>query len=141
MVTVVERKTRQLISRAVENRTKIDVANAMIDAMRDIAQGVQSIMFDNGGEFADHQRIEKALGCKTYFARPYRSSDRGTNEHVNGQLRKYYPKGRSLRDVDPFYPQVNVEHLNSIPPEIINFASPQRRFDQEFGVLKTLPPN
>ena len=141
LVTGVERKTRQLVSRAVEHRTKIAVVNAMIDATRDIAQGVPSITFDNGGEFATHQRIAKALGCKTYFARPYRSCERGTNEHLIGQLRKYYPKGKSLREVDPFYLQVNVEHLNSIPREILNFASPQRRFELELDALKTPPPS
>ena len=76
---MVERKTRQLVSRAVEHRTKIAVADAIIEAMGDIAQGVHSITFDNGGEFADHERIAKALGCQTYFARPYRSCERGTN--------------------------------------------------------------
>ena len=141
LVTVVERKTRTLVSRAVEYRTKTAVADAIIEAMSNIAQGVQSITFDNGGEFADHERIATDLGCQTYFARPYRSCDRGTNEHVNGQLRKYYPKGKSLRDVDPFYLQVNVEHLNSIPRAILKFASPQSLFEQELGALKTPPPS
>ena len=103
LVTVVERTTRTLVSCAVEHRTKIAVADAIIEAMRDIAPGVHSISFNNSGEFADHERMAKDLGCKTYFAKPFRSSQRGTNEHVNGQPRKYYPKGRSLRDVDPLY--------------------------------------
>jgi IS30 family transposase len=140
LVTVVERKTRQLVSRAVAYRTKTAVADAIIEALGDIAHGVQSITFDNGGEFADHARIADKLGCKTYFARPYRSCDRGTNDHVNGQLRQYYPKGRSLRGVNPFYLQVNVEHLNRIPREILQFVSPQRLFEQELGALKTPPP-
>ena len=141
LVKIVERRTRTLVSRAVAHRTKIAVADAIIDAMRDIAPGVHSITFDNGGEFADHKRIAKDLGCKTYFAKPFRSCQRGTNEHDNGQLRKYYPKGRSLRDVDPFYLQVNVDHLNSIPRAILDFASPQRLFEQELGALTTPPPS
>ena len=64
LVTVVERKTRQLISRAVEHRTKIAVADAIIEAMGDFAEGVHSITFDNGGEFADHERIAKTWAAR-----------------------------------------------------------------------------
>ena len=139
LVTLVERKTRLLVCRAVRRRTKTAVADAIIDALGDLAEGVHSITFDNGGEFADHERIAANLGCKTYFARPYRSCERGTNEHVNGQLRRYYPKRQSLRDVDPFHLQVNVQHLNSIPRAILGFTSPQTQFDREFAALT--PPS
>ena len=139
LVTLVERKTRLLVCRAVRRRTKTAVADAIIDALGDLAEGVHSITFDNGGEFADHERIAANLGCKTYFARPYRSCERGTNEHVNGQLRRYYPKRQSLRDVDPCHLQVNVQHLNSIPRAILGFTSPQTQFDREFAALT--PPS
>ena len=136
LVTVVERKTRMLVCAAVNRRTKKAVANVIIEAMKDFSQGVQTITFDNGGEFADHERIAQQLGCKTYFARPYRSYERGSNENVNGQVRWYYPKGESLRDVEPFFLKVNIEHLNSIPRRILNFDSPQILFDQELAALK-----
>ena len=55
---------------------------------------------DNGGEFADHEDIATALQCKTYFARPCRSCDRGTNEHYNGMLRNDYPIRMSSRYID-----------------------------------------
>ncbi|WP_376695502.1 IS30 family transposase [Wenzhouxiangella sp. EGI_FJ10305] len=51
---------------------------------------------DNGKEFADHQRISADLGCQFYFADPYASWQRGTNENTNGLIRQYLPKGRNL---------------------------------------------
>ena len=51
---------------------------------------------DNGGEFADHQEIAKALKWKIYFAKPYQSWQRGLNQKTNGLLRRYYPKGMKI---------------------------------------------
>ena len=56
----------------------------------------ETITFDNGGEFAGHQDIAKALGCSVYFAKPYHSWQRGLNENTNGLLRRYFPKGMAL---------------------------------------------
>ena len=53
---------------------------------------IKSITFDNGKEFAKHQKIRAALKANVYFARPYRSWERGLNENTNGLIRQYIPK-------------------------------------------------
>jgi IS30 family transposase len=55
---------------------------------------VKTLTVDNGKEFADHQAIDQALGIQTYFADPYCSWQRGSNENFNGLLRQYIPKKR-----------------------------------------------
>ena len=52
-----------------------------------------------GKEFAEHARIDEALGSKTYFADPFSSWQRGSNENFNGLLRQYIPKKRPLSTV------------------------------------------
>jgi IS30 family transposase len=46
---------------------------------------------DNGTEFSNHQEIAENIGCKFFFARPYKSCDRGLNEHTNGKIRYFVP--------------------------------------------------
>ncbi len=60
---------------------------------------VHTITFDNGGEFAEHEKIAKILDAKMYFAHPYSSWKRGLNENFNGLLRQYIQKGTDLRGV------------------------------------------
>ena len=51
-----------------------------------------TVTLDNGGEFADHARVSNETGAAMYFARPYASWQRGTNENTNGRLRRFWPK-------------------------------------------------
>jgi len=49
---------------------------------------LQTIIFDNGKEFAHHERNSKQLGVNNYFASHYSSSERGLNESHNGLFRQ-----------------------------------------------------
>lgn len=53
---------------------------------------VKTITLDNGGEFAAHARVAEGTGAKVYFAKPYASWQRGTNENTNGRIRRFWPK-------------------------------------------------
>lgn len=64
--------------------------------MRASVKEFDSITFDNGSEFAKPSEL---VGTQIHFAHPYSPWERGTNEHTNGLLREYFPKGKSLRDV------------------------------------------
>jgi IS30 family transposase len=59
-----------------------------------------TMTYDNGKEFSKHEKMIKALGVKCYFATLYHSWERGLNEHMNGLIRQYFPKGSDL-----FYPK------------------------------------
>ena len=47
---------------------------------------------DNGKEFADHQLIDRKPQIDFFFAKPYHSWERGSNENLNGLIRQYIPK-------------------------------------------------
>ena len=57
----------------------------------------QSTTLDNGSEHYLHTRLQEELGMQTYFADPYCSWQRGTNESTNGLIRRYFPKGTDFQ--------------------------------------------
>lgn len=93
LVTLVERKSLQVVIQKVKRATAEKTAAAIVSRLGAVAELVATITFDNGKEFAYHGQIAEALGCDAYFARPYHSWERGTNENLNGLIRQYFPKG------------------------------------------------
>ena len=56
--------------------------------------------YDNGTEMARHEIITQKTGMKIYFAHPYSSWERGTNENTNGLIRRYLAKGTDFNEID-----------------------------------------
>jgi transposase, IS30 family len=60
---------------------------------------MRSITLDNGREMNDYEEIERHLNKPVYFAHPYHSWERGTNENTNGLLRQFFPKNRNFSTI------------------------------------------
>jgi IS30 family transposase len=90
------------------------------DITRVFGNGVHTITYDNGSEFATWQRTERQLGTTIYFADPYRSSQRGRNENANGLVRDYFPKGTDFK-------QITKRQLQTVE-DILNRRS-RKRYD------------
>ena len=122
IVTLVDRESRYLRMGLVEQRTK-EAVKEMIIFLLD-GYPVHTITCDNGKEFTEHEEIARALGAEVYFAHPYASWERGTNENTNGLIRQYFPKNtefRKLTNEDIAF----VEHrLNTRPRKCLSFSSP-----------------
>ena len=71
------------------------------------------------------EKIEAALGCKTYFCDPCCAWQKGTNENTNGLLREFYPKGMDLFEVDPEELKKNLNLLNNRPRKCIKYKTPK----------------
>jgi transposase, IS30 family len=122
VVTLVERKSRFLRMGLVKRRTKDSIKETIINLLSGLP--VHTITFDNGKEFAAHEEIADALNAKIYFAHPYASWERGTNENTNGLIRQYIPKGSNfmhLTKVDILFVE---NRLNSRPRKCIDFIQP-----------------
>jgi transposase, IS30 family len=124
IVTLVCRKSRFLLIRKVAKKRAEEVKNALIAAISAENLPIYSITFDNGKEFAAHNKIAEKFQAKTYFANPYCSWERGSNENTNGLIRQYFPK---QTDFD----KVNVEEiervqnlLNNRPRKTLNYQTP-----------------
>jgi IS30 family transposase len=104
------------------------VRDRIIDLLGDLRDWVLTLTLDNGTEFVEHAGMAKALGMDVYFARPYRSCDRGLNENTNGLIRQYFPKGTDFDQVsDEEIEQVN-QKLNHRPRKCLGFKTPAEVF-------------
>ena len=96
--------------------------------MADIQSKVETIIFDNGLEFADHAFFAKGLGADIYFAHPYASWERGINENTNGLIRQYFPKGTDFNQVTDEQVQWVMDRLNNRPRKTRGCKSPNELF-------------
>ena len=122
IVTLVDRKSRFLRMGLVEQRTKEAVKEGVIKLLQ--GYPVNTITCDNGKEFAAHEEIAQALEADIYFAHPYASWERGTNENTNGLIRQYFPKDkdfRTLTDADISFAEYR---LNTRPRKCLSFSLP-----------------
>lgn len=88
----------------------------------------RTLTLDNGPEFSDWERLEKGSGMTIYFAYPYHSWERGTNENTNGLLRQYFPKDLDFNLITQAELTHVVRKLNSRPRKRHNFKSPRYIF-------------
>ena len=128
LLTLLERKTLYTIIVKLQGKNAEQLADAAIDAMRRIKDRVKTITFDNGLEFAKHERMAAALDTDIYFANPYCSWERGANENVNGLIRQYLPKGTDFNEVTDVEIKAVMERLNNRPRETRGFKSPNELF-------------
>jgi len=130
IVTLVERKSGYALIRKVTNKTSELVGNAIITELKPLTSLVKTITFDNGKEFAEHQRIDSELKSTTYFADPFASWQRGSNENFNGLLRQYIPKKRPLSTVTEEEIKMIQDQLNNRPRKRLGFKTPNEVFMQ-----------
>ena len=128
LVTVVERSTRFMLAHPIRRRTKEETADALLRMLWPLSEWVLTITYDNGREFSGHMHVAAELDCDDYFARPYRSCDRGTNENGNGLLRQYFPKAMPLHKVTPEQVQDAVDRLNDRPRKCLGYQTPREAF-------------
>jgi len=129
-VTLDERKSKLRLALPVSTKKARDVTDAMIHLFTPVKRFVKSITFDNGKEFAFHEEVARTICCKTYFAKPYHSWERGQNENANGLLRQYFPKSMALIDVTTRQLFEAVHKLNSRPRKCLGFKTPYEVFEE-----------
>jgi IS30 family transposase len=124
IITLVERKSRFCLLKKVDSKSAHLVADAVIRMLSPFKNLVHTITSDNGLEFAQHKLIADSLNADYFFADPYSSWQRGTNENTNGLVRQYIPKKShlSLFDNDFIY-RVNYR-LNLRPRKALGFRNP-----------------
>ncbi len=83
---------------------------------------------DNGIEFSEYELIEKQTGMTIYFAYPYHSWERGTNENFNSLLREYFPKGTAFARITQHDVNRAIRELNHRPRKRLNYLTPYEVF-------------
>lgn len=130
LVTLTERRSRlTLIARTNTKKTDV-VCNTIIKLLKPYQPDLRTITYDNGKEFAYHEKVAAQLNVDCYFANPYSSWERGLNENHNGLIRQYLPKRLPFNNVSHYKVMKIQEKLNNRPKKILNFKTPLEVYNQ-----------
>lgn len=129
IATFTERKTKFLVAYPLARKVAADLVLGAESAFRHIPQDKRkTLTVDNGKEFALHKGLSRALKADIYFAHPYHSWERGLNEHTNGLLRQYLPKGLPLEGLTKDRLAKIVDKLNNRPRKALGYRTPREAF-------------
>jgi IS30 family transposase len=128
IVSLVERKSGFTLIRKVERKTALAVGQTLTELLKPHRRVVHTITSDNGCEFAGHEEVSKQLQADFYFAHPYASWERGSNENANGLIRQYFPKDRDFTTITEQEIDMAMERLNNRPRKRLGFLTPAQVF-------------
>ena len=129
LITYVERKSGYLVAGKAEQATIENINAFTIGKFKKIPRGKRlSITYDNGSEFSGYDSIEEQTGMTVYFAFPYHSWERGTNENTNGLLRQFYPKKSRFDAITQEQLDKVVRLINNRPRKRLNYLTPYSVF-------------
>jgi len=126
---MVERTSKLNKLAKISRKTAHEVEQALIKRLGPIKNFIFTLTADNGKEFSNHKVVSEALESRFFFAKTYRSWERGLNEHTNGLVRQYFPKSKRFDEVtDDDLMRVELL-LNNRPRKVLNFATPIEVFN------------
>jgi transposase, IS30 family len=129
VATLVERKTGLVLIGKLADRTARALSRRLTRLIRGAGR-VETVTADNGTEFYDYQRVEGLTGAAFYFARPYHSWERGSNENAHGLIRQYLPKGQSMTGLSQHQCNAIARKLNTRPRKRLGFRTPLECFNE-----------
>lgn len=126
--TIVDRKSGYLMIGKLEAKSKDETNQRLSKLIHRCGDKFKTITPDNGTEFHGYREIEERHGVKFYFAHPYHSWERGTNENTNGLIRQYLPKRRSMVGLTQARCNAIATKLNNRPRKRLGYLTPNEVF-------------
>lgn len=140
LLTLDERMTRKRHIFKIDGKTQKSVENAL--NLLKVMYGekfplvFKTITSDNGSEFGS---LSAALAeTSVYFAHPYSSGERGTNEKQNSIVRRFIPKGKDIGKVSAYTIQTAENFINNLPRKMFGYRTPRELFDDQISSLSPL---
>ena len=124
LLTLVDRRTRKVRIIKLPARQAAEVNKALIREVKSGRLKLKTLTLDNGSEFHGFKELERVLGIQVYFAQPYHSWERGTNENTNGLIRQYLPKRTCFKELTQRQCDVIEREFNDRPRKILGFSTP-----------------
>lgn len=124
LLTMVDRRSKVTFIRKTLDKSAEQIQLALEDIYLNTTIPIRTLTSDNGTEFANHKTISENIACDFYFAHPYRSCERGLNEHTNGKIRKYLPKGINFDTISVDTIRQIENDLNNRPRKALNYKTP-----------------
>ena len=123
--SLTERVTRLLRLSKLKSKSASETNKAVAKALRNLpAKAKRTLTLDNGTENAGHEELTEKLGIKCYFADPYAAWQRGSNEQINGLIRRYLPKGTDFSKIDKDQIKKIEKLINNRPRKCLGFKTP-----------------
>lgn len=135
IVTINDRVTGLLIMRKLEGKNAEVLAEKTIQALNPWKAHIHTITSDNGKEFACHEKIADSLDIDFYFADPYHSWQRGSNENLNGLIRQYIPKKTDFSTISEEDIKQIETKLNHRPRKRLQFLTPYQVANQKVAFV------
>jgi len=137
VVSLVERRTRYTLLGRVDSKDAGEVRKQMVRSARRVGKRLfKTLTLDNGKEFSQHRGIERDTGVMVYFAKPYHSWERGSNENTNGLIRRLYPKGSDFSGLGPQEQRRIEKWLNTRPRKCLGWKTPEEQMARELAQAK-----
>ena len=139
LLTLTERRTRQELIIPLTRKDSASVQVGLEELKErfglQFPQIFRSITADNGSEFSALAALVEPWNSSVYFAHPYSSWERGTNERHNGLIRRFIPKGKPISEVAPTTIRRIQDWCNQLPRKILGYKTPQQCFDEELLII------
>lgn len=125
IATFVERKSGYLMARRLPDKGAQSFEQAAKHCFATIAPAYRkTLTLDNGIEMSNYEAIERVTELQIFFAHPYHSWERGSNENTNGLLRFYFPKKMSFAHLTQKVLDQAVHELNTRPRKRLGYKTP-----------------
>lgn len=124
ILTICDRASGMLKMRKVKSKQAIEVGEALVEELEDWKPYIKTITADNGKEFAHHEFVAEELNIDYFFARPYHSWERGSNENLNGLIRQYFKKSTDFTTITMEQVKEIEKKLNTRPRKRFQFENP-----------------
>jgi len=133
IATFVERKSGYLLAAVLPDKGATSFAAAAKRCfVRVPSKYRKTLTLDNGAEMSNYETMERQNQLKIYFAHPYHSWERGTNENTNGLLRFYFPKRASFAGLTQGQLDLAVQQLNTRPRKRLGYKTPKQVFEAKW---------
>lgn len=137
VATFAERTCMYFLAILVKDQSADEMVRASTDALGNIPSALRLTMtHDNGKEISKHEQITENLQMTVYCARPYRSCDRGLNEFMNRELRRFFPKGTDFSTKTQADVDAAVEWLNNCPRRSLHYRTPKEMFQEKLESMR-----
>lgn len=129
--TLVERKTGLVFITKIRNSTARETRKTVVGRLSILKEEFRkTLTVDNGHENFEYAEITKELNMRCFFAHPYHSWERGTNENTNGLIRWYFPKGTDFATIPDESIKAVEDALNNRPRKRLGWKTPLEAFNE-----------
>jgi IS30 family transposase len=133
VTTLVERKSRFVCLRKNKDKKSETIMDHIFNAIKSTPKKIWgSLTLDQGSEFMSFRKIERHTKCKIFFCDPHSPWQRGSNENMNGRLRRYLPKDLKIDKISQEELDEIAIRANDTPRKCLGYFTPNEVISQHW---------